>query len=220
MKLLYNFPSRERPTKLIACIENIISLARHDDYIIGLTLDIDCPVTANREFYNKILSYGDKVKAVYGFSKGKIDAINRSVWMYPDADIICTHSDDFIFIKEGFDLDIIQGYADGFSGLLHFPDGFVNKVLCTYPIMDRAYYSRFGYVYNPQYFSVYADNEQHDVAKILNSYKYVDKKIFEHRHPIHGFGKRDALLNRTEEPINYAIDGKLYQERKKNNFYL
>ncbi len=167
MKILYNFPSRERKDKLICCIENIMSLARHDDYVIGLTLDIDCPATANREFHNKLLSYGEKVKPVYGFSKGKIDAVNKNVWLYPDADIICNMSDDFVFIKEGFDLDIIAAYADGFTGLAHFPDGFVNERLCTFTIYDRAYYSRFNYIYFNEYMSVYADNEQHDVAKIL-----------------------------------------------------
>ncbi len=219
-KILFNFPSRERPDKLIACIENIISLARNDDFIIGITLDVNDPSCANREFHNRLLSYGEKVKPVYGFSDNKIHAVNREVWRYPDADIICNMSDDFVFIKEGFDLDIISVYADGFTGLAHFPDGFVNERLCTFTIYDRAYYSRFGYIYFNKYMSVYADNEQHDVAKILGCYKYINKKIMEHRHFVHGFGEKDALLQRTEERTNYAIDGALYKERKKYNFYL
>lgn len=214
-KILYNFPSRERADKLIKCIENIISLARHDDYVIGLTLDVDCPVTANREFHNRLLAYGDKVRPVYGFSKGKIDAVNKNIWLYPDADIICNMSDDFVFTKEGFDLDIIEAYADGFSGVAHFPDGFANKALVTFSITDRAYYNRYGYIYNPAFNSVYCDNFQMDLAKRDKAYKYIDKHIMRHEHFVHGFGEKDALLQRTEDPINYQKDRETYIRLKK-----
>lgn len=215
MKILYNLPSRERPQKLINCLDNIISLARHDDYVIGLTLDLNDPSCTSQEFRYKLLSYGDKVKPVYGVSTGKINAVNRELWRYPNADIICNHSDDFVFTKEGFDLDIIEGYSGGFSGLLHFPDGFANKALVTYAIMDRAYLDRFGYIYHPEFSSVYADNLQMDVAKSLNAYKYIDKHIMRHEHFIHGFGEKDALLERTEDRTVYANDRETYDRLKK-----
>jgi len=214
-KILYNFPSRERPEKLIKSIENIISLSRHDDYVIGLTLDVDDSSCANREFHDRLLSYGERVKPVYGFSKGKIDAVNKNVWLYTDADIICTQSDDMVFTKEGFDLDIIEGYSDGFSGLLHFPDGHANANLITYAIMDRAYYDLFNYIYHPEFCSVYADNLQMDIAKKMKRYKYVDKQILRHEHAIWGYGEKDTLLLKTEDPVNYANDHKIYIRLKK-----
>lgn len=219
-RILYNFPSRERPEKVIRCIENIISLAKHDNYIIGLTLDVDDTTTANKEFNEKLKKYGGKVSAVYGFSKNKIDAINKNVWMYNDWDIVCNHSDDFVFTKEGFDLDILDGYADGFSGLLHFPDQHANQTLCTYAIKDKNYYNLFGYIYHPSFQSVYCDNLQMDVAKYLGKYKFISKNIFEHQHPIWGFGKADALLNRTEDKTIYQQDRETYMKLKNNNFGL
>lgn len=219
-KILYNFPSRERPEKVLACLENITSLGRHDNYQIIVTADLNDPSMCNDAMRDSIQSFPN-TKVLYGTSENKISAINKNVGLAdPDWSIICNHSDDMIFIKEGFDLEIIDGFSDGFSGLLHFPDGFVNERLCTYTIMDRLYYEKFGYIYFGGYMSVFADNEQHDVAKILNAYKYVNKHILEHRHFVHGFGVKDALLERTEEKNNYQKDGQLYQERKRNNFYL
>lgn len=218
-KFLINFASRSRPTKLIAAIENIQEHIETDDYIILVTLDVDDTSCATKEFNEKLKSYKN-VMPVYGFSKGKIHAINRSIWMVNDFKYLLNHSDDFWITKKGFDKDIEEAYSDGFSGLVHFPDGFVNERLCTYTIYDKAYYDRFGYIYEKSYLSVFSDNEQHAVAKKLNSYRYVDKKIFEHRHFVHGFGEKDELLKQTEDPKVYAQDRNTFECRKKNNFYL
>lgn len=209
-KILYHFPSRERPDKLIAAIENIISMARHDNYVILVSMDVDDSTCANVEFSKRLLAY-DTVIPVYGFSKNKIDAVNRDIWMVGDADIIATHSDDMWFIKEGFDLDILEAF-ENFSGLVHFPDQKVGSALCTYPIMSKDYYKEDGWIYHPIFCNVYADNFQHLLAKHRNAYKFVDKQILEHRHHLWGYGEADALLKRTEEPNGYAEDRKRYNQ--------
>lgn len=218
-KILYNFATRSRPAKAIACLDNITSMARHSDYEIIVTADFDDPSMFNDDIKDKVQSFPN-TKILYGISTGKVNAINKNVGLAEqDWTILCNHSDDMHFIKEGFDLDIIEGFK-GFNGLLHFSDGFVNERLCTYAIMSRDYYDSFGYIYFGGYMSVFCDNEQHEVAKILNAYKYADKRILEHRHFVHGFGQKDALLEITEDKVNYQTDGRLYQARKANNFYL
>lgn len=218
-KILYKFPSRERKDKCFAAIDNIIENATHDNYQILCTFDIDDEIMANREVKERINSYGTKVLAVYGTSKNKIDACNRDVWIVPDWDIVCLHSDDMWFTKKGFDLDILDAFED-YSGIVHFPDGHANEKLITYAMLSRDYYDQFGYIYHPDFESVYADNHQMQLAQLLGKYKYVDKKILEHKHPIWGYGQYDDLLKKTEHPAVYQKDMITFQRHVANNFYL
>lgn len=207
MKITYNFASRERPDKFFACLDNITSLARHDDYEIIATLDADDLSMANSVVRDRIAQY-PKVIAYYGFSKNKIDAINKNLG-FATGEIILNHSDDMVFIKGGYDLDILEAFKD-FKGLVHFPDQQTGNRLITYAMMHKEYLDLDGWIYNPEFISVCADNFQQDVAKKRKKYKFVEMKILEHRHAIWGFGIPDALLKRTEDPINYKKDRETY----------
>ena len=209
MRILYKFPSRERPDKFFACLDNITSLARHNDYLILCSFDLDDETMCNSEVRDKIAQY-PKVITYWGTSKNKIDAVNRDLCFAPPFDILCVHSDDMWFIKEGFDLDIIEAFRD-FKGLVHFPDQQAGAKLITYPIMHREYYEIDGYIYRPCFDSVYADNYQQHIAKKRDKYKFINEKILEHRHSIWGFGKPDNLLKKTEDPKVYKKDRETFQ---------
>jgi len=81
--------------------------------------------------------------------------------------------------------------------------------------MDKAYYDEFNYIYHPDFCSVYADNLQMGIAKKMKRYRYVDNHILRHEHAIWGYGEKDALLLKTEDPMNYANDHKIYLRLKK-----
>jgi hypothetical protein len=162
----------------------------------------------------------DKVILVRGWSRNKIHAVNRDL-PYAYADIIITFSDDMYIEMHGLDSIIAKEYEDGFRGLLHIPDNYAGIRLCTLPIMHAEYYKKDGYVYYPGYVSVYADNEQQDVAIMRGDYKLLPiHGAIIHKHPIAGYGEQDALSLKTEDPVNYAMDAKLYHERKSINFGL
>lgn len=219
MKILYNFPSRERPTKLVLAIENIISLAKHDDYIILCTLDVDDKSCANIEFSKRLLSY-DKVMPVYGFSKNKIDAVNRDIWMIENWDIMVTQSDDMVWVQEGFDIEIINDilvYAPDTDIFLHYPDG-KQKSTSTLNIVGRKYYNRSNYVYHPDYCNVYCDNEETEKARLLDKYKFIDKNLFEHRHPIWRKTEWDEQYRRNESAESYEHDRNVFEKRRLINF--
>lgn len=207
MRITYNFASRERPDKFFACLENITSMARHDDYEIVCTLDVDDLSMCNTEVRDMISKY-PKVKAYFGISKNKIDAINKNV-SFATGEIICNHSDDMVFIKEGFDLDILEAFKD-FKGLVHFPDQRVGAKLITYAMMHKEYLDIDGWIYNPNFDSVYADNYQQELSKRRKKYKFVGKRILDHRHSLWGYGKPDALLKKTENPLVYKKDRETY----------
>lgn len=222
MKIIYKLPSRSRCKKMFSCIDNIISMSKHDDYKIQLTLDYDDIDVIGDDVKKMIASYGGRVHAIYGHSENKIFAVNRDMEFSGDWDICCVHSDDFWITKPGFDQSIIVNMLTWFpdlDGVLHYPDQKIGKKFITYSILGRKYFERFNYLYYP-YVSVYADNEFTDVAKILGRYKYVPENYLEHRHVRWGFGKPDALLQKTEDPMNYKLDRETYLKRKSNNFYL
>lgn len=222
MRILFKFPSRERPTKVFKTIANITSLAKNDDYFIWLTLDIDDPSMCNPEVRDRIAQY-DKVKSMYGTSLSKIHAINRDMEFTGDWDICVVMSDDMVWTREGFDKIIIEAFEKHFpdlDGVVHIPDQKAGSALITLSILGRKYYERFGYLYNFEYASVYADNEFTEVAKLLSKYLLIKEPMLIHEHSIWGFGEPDALLKRTEDPNIYAKDRAIYFRRKMNNFDL
>lgn len=220
MKILYKFPSRERPYKFFNAVDNIIAQAQHKNFEIMATLDLDDPTMTSKEVKTKLDSYGSILKPVFGMSGGKVDAINRDMYLAEGWDVMMLMSDDFYINKPGFDVAVLDEYRKGFSGILHFPDQVAKNRLCTFPIMDHAYYKRFNFIYHPGFNSVYADNWQHDVSVALGCYKFVDEPYLEHRHHMWGWGEADALLLRCEHPLNYHKDMLFYEQQKSVNFDL
>jgi hypothetical protein len=213
-RILYKYPSRQRRKKLFDSLERFFNLVQHENYKVLLTLDEDDPTMSFDKFF---IRPDQKVEAVWGFSKGKIDAINRNMEHEKDWDILVLLSDDMV-LQPRFDIEILKAFEDGFSGLAHFPDGIANERLCTFTVMDRAYYELFGYIYNPIYKSVAADNEQHEVAVKLGRYKYIPVDIVRHLHPAYGMAPIDDLYIRNENPVLYAEDLNTLRNRRAENF--
>lgn len=212
-RIAYIFASRERPEKFFRCLDNIQDMSDDNNYFVYAKLDLDDPQID--KYKEKICEYKELV-VNFGYSDGKIHAINRGLDCLPECDIVCCHSDDMVFVEWGFDEEI-RKYC-GEDDYVHFPDGHANEKLCTYSIMGKKYFDRFGYIYHPDYISVYADNEQFEVAKLLGKYKYIKKNIVRHEHPIWGYGIKDDLLIRTEDPVIYKKDHETYLRRKSINF--
>jgi hypothetical protein len=176
-----------------------------------LSVDTDDTVTMQSDELKPI--HRDKrVIVCVSTSNNKINAINRDVpsrgW-----DILVNLSDDQIFTKRGFDEVISQCGKDEF---LHLPDGHVNELLPTMSVMGYDYYKRFGYIYHPDYVSLWCDNEAMDVAKQLGCYKYLNELVFEHLHPAWGKAPIDAQLEHTQS--FYRRDERVYIKRKSLGF--
>lgn len=216
MTICYSFPSRERPHKFFAALNNIQDMSESKDYFVVAKLDLDDVTMNNDEVKEKIAKEYPEVIVKWGYSKSKIDAINRGMEDLPEFDVLCLHSDDMKFIEWGFDAEIRDAFKD-WDGLVHFPDGHVNEKLITYSMMHVDYYKQLGYIYHPSFMNVYCDNFQQEQAKRLNKYKFVNKNILEHRHPIWGYGVADDLLKRTENPEGYRQDHETFLRLKQEN---
>jgi len=212
--LLYKFATRSRPDKFKAAIDNIAKLSTQP-YHVRISADAD-DVTMFNFAMMRWIGERPELSIRYGTKVSKIEAVNRDMDILPDWDIVVGMSDDMEFTVKGFDEQIVTAFGGDYDQLIHFPDGYVNEKLVTLPIMGRAYYERFGYIYHPDYKSLWSDNEQMLVAQALGKYKYVNASIYRHAHPAWTGAAVDPLLKETQ--AFYREDEITFNRRKMRGF--
>jgi len=111
-----------------------------------------------------------------------------------DWDIVVLVSDDMIPRIRGYD-EIIRNHMiarfPDRNGILWFNDGHQENRLNTLSIFGRRFYEDQGYLYNPEYKSLFCDTELTDQCR--NEYKdkclYVPYCIIRHEHPGTGYAQ-------------------------------
>lgn len=203
-KILVKFPSRSRPQKFFAGLENIISTVYDlKNLKILVSLDKDDATMYNKEVLTQLRPYlKDRiVTVVYSTSKSKIDAVNRDMEHAKDWDILVVYSDDMQFLQHGWDETIREKFDIHFPdtlGNLHFYDGFQPRV-STMTIMGNAYYKLIGEnIYEPCYKSTHCDEEYTFVGNKLGLMQYFPEVICRHNHAINTGGPIDDQLRFTE----------------------
>jgi hypothetical protein len=169
----------------------------------------------------EILKTFKNTKFIFGDSKSKVDAINRDMELYNDWDIVLLASDDMTPIVKGYDNIIrnnMKNHYPDTDGVLWFNDGYQENRLNTLCILGKKYYDRFNYIYNPEYKSVWSDNEFMDVANLLGKQTYFNNVIIKHEHPDWGFGNRDHIHQENFTNVDY--DRNIYLKNKSINFGL
>lgn len=219
--ILFKLPSRGRPERFFKALDSIVNnLATPYAYHISCTLDEDDPTMNNPHTKEKIEQYKN-TSISWGLSKSKIDAVNRDM---PDIewDILVVCSDDIYFNVYGFDemvrIEMNQHFKN-IDGFLHFYEKDSTTALCVMSIMGKKYYELFGYIYHPDYVSLFADNEATEVAKMLGKYIYINYAIMEHLNPAYGYMERDEMFDIQQE-IGWRDDRITYEKRKLKNFDL
>ena len=216
--MLFKYPSRGRRQRFIEGMDSIVNNLRDkenyqilvsadwdDTEMIGLDIDIN--------YHNSLI--------VYGESNSKVEAINRDMDFADEWDIIVVMSDDMRFSFFGFDDVIRAEFSDGnLDKLLHIPDQDAKEHLATVYIAGKTYYDRFGFVYNPEYKSLFCDNEVQDIAKSLGKYVFLDcPGLVMHLNPAYGHLPKDELFISQQE-IGWTVDQETYNKRKARNFDL
>jgi glycosyl transferase/beta-hydroxylase protein BlmF len=223
-KVLIKFPVRERVEKVKSRINEIFNSCVRENTEVLLSIDTDDAALNNKSFYDYLntLPWRNRIKVVLTAPKGKIHAVNvglelpqfKSGW-----DIVVVFSDDMTIVKHGFDEVVVHDMEyTNYEGALWYSDGFTHNRLCTYPVLSKKYYDMFGYIYHPDYKSLFADNEQTEVGQKLNLLKYINEPIFRHDHHSNTNSGMDELLRKNES--FWSEDEKTYNERKKKNFDL
>lgn len=187
MKILIKFPSRARGEQFLHVLSKYVNKAKDTSALSFLiTADVDDESMVSNEIHIKEILRGIEHKVIYGKSDNKIHAVNRDMELAGEYDILLLASDDMHPVLDGYDevirLRMKETYPD-LDGVLWFNDGHAEKNLNTLVCMGKAYYNRFGYIYNPIYKSFFCDNEFMDVANRLGKQTYFSECIIEHKHP-------------------------------------
>ena len=221
MKLLIKFPTRNRKNKFFKVLRQYQNLCEDlDNTYFLITLDND-DESMNPSDVEDIFNTFKNIKVVYGTSNSKIHAVNRDIELVNDWDIVLLASDDMTPKVKGYDNIIRNKMKEFYSdtdGILWFNDGHMGNKLNTLCILGKKYYDRFGYIYHPEYKSVWSDNEFMLVGNLLGKQTYFEQVIIEHEHPDWGYGSRDEIHQINSKNENQ--DKLLFTKRKDKNFYL
>lgn len=219
MIVLVKLPSRGRPQKLLDVLQLYVNNA-HDmsKMIFMITLDSD-DSTVDTSLIDSLISVHHNIRVYVGVSGTKIKAVNRDMEVAPFFDILLLASDDMIPIVGGYDEIIrttMHKHYPTTDGVLWFNDGLQGNGLNTLPIMGRAYYRRFGYIYNPLYKTLWCDKEFTDISIRLGRQTYFSQVIIEHRHFINGKAEVDETYIKNN--TGSEEDTEVYNSRKGTNY--
>lgn len=205
-------PSRGRPHQSFATISKWIARA-------GVSLDVivsldqsDLELNKYIELYNTPFS---TITGIVNENRNAIEAINIAAKL-AKGNILIVVSDDTDCPSQ-WGVRLLAAIGDKKDFVLKTDDG-IQKTMITMPIMDRTYYNRDRYIYNPMYDHLFADKEFSDVAYAR---KRVIKKMglkFPHKHYSRTGQAPDEIHLKNE--LTYESGKKLYLERKKIHFGL
>lgn len=217
MTICYSFASRSRPERFFETLDNIAQMSASTDYFIVAKLDNDDGHMNNGCVKQRLADNYPNVIVKWGMSKSKIHAINRDLDNLPPWSIMICLSDDMRFRTPGFDNIIRPHMPANLDGFLHMYDDYAKDRVCTVSILGRKYYERDGYIYHPDYYSMWCDDEAHAVAVARGCYIPIPGEI-EHLHYTNDRkAVKDELYWRND---TYNKDKEVFEQRKARGFDL
>lgn len=221
MRILLKCPTRHRPQKIISTLNAYMKLANHPEQIgVAISCDDDDDSMSRNlvhEELHRILRPTAWHRIYMSPNKNKIQACNANIseidWAW---DIIVLVSDDMIPQVQGYD-DVIRAHmTPDTNRILWFNDGYQTDKLNTLCVFGRAMYDHFGYLYNPEYKSLFCDTELTDLCtgELKSRCLYIPYCIIRHEHPGTGYAQNmDALYQQNQKYWNE--DMYTYIRRKK-----
>lgn len=144
-------------------------------------------------------------------NKTAIEAINVAARACK-GDLIIVCSDDFS-CEPHWDTLLLAELAGKSDFLVKTKDG-IQKTLITMPVMDRTYYNRFGYIYEPSYLHLCCDVELTAVGLMLGRVIQSDL-MFRHLHYSTGLTPMDEI-NVKNDATQAQGDAVLAEHLKRN----
>lgn len=222
--ILVKYATRGRSIRFFEGMDTIYNLCSQPDYIrVLITADENDLEMNNDEVKEKISTYKN-AHIVYGKSLNKIHATNRDFDKMPEEwngwDIIANFSDDQRFTIFGWDdlirIDFNSVFPETLDGYMAYLDPDTHGALSTLYIAGKAFYSKFGFIYDPQFISLFCDNLVEDCAKHLGKYHYTGYAIYQHLNPSYYNNAHADQMYIEQQRIGWEVDMKTYYELKEN----
>ena len=228
MRLLVQFPTLARPDKFLKVLDRYVSTCSNWNRIFfnincdanDDTMKISCVQKAIKD----ILSKREETNGVinYDHNTEKISAINANI-KGRSFDIVICASDDMVPKVYSWDQKIVNAMEERFpdlDGCVHFNDGNTNGDLITFSILGRKLYEHFGYIYHPDYKSLYCDDEFTQAVRALGKEKYIDEVIISHEHySVEGTENHGDLDFAAKKTLHYSgRDQFVFNKRKELGF--
>lgn len=214
MKISILHPSRSRPKQAAATAKAWLSSAKdrgNIEYIFSM--DSDDPT------YERVYAeFKETPNVLFNlrYHTSAIHAINAAAEI-AIGDLFVVVSDDFNQPPFHWD-EALRNALEGKQDFLIKTNDTLQPWIITLPIMDRIYYERFGYVYNPEYLHMFADTEMTHVGHLLGKVITLDL-VIKHSHYTQPSGQpKDAINEKNDR--TWAQGEKLYIERFLRNFDL
>lgn len=206
-------PSRGRPQKAKETYDNWVaksySVRRFGkpDFEHILVVDSDDPKAKEYE------------GAYIGNHQSVVHATNIGARM-ANRDILLYLSDDFD-CPQDWDLLIQIEFRDFVGPALLKVDDCLQKFhvpVLTIPIMNRAFYLRTGYFWNPLYKSMFVDEDLYWTARKLEALRFAPHLKFPHNHVSIGKAENDETYRRSA--ANWDQGKEVFRRRKAAGFPL
>ena len=236
MRFLIQLPTLKRPEKFLSVLNKYVNKASGHWYDnkrspIELFFNINCDfddASMNNALMKRRIKevFLNNVHADYQIhydkNTEKISSINAHIDDV-DFDVVICASDDMVPQVNNWDFEIaaaMQEFFPDLDGCVHFNDGHTNGELITFSILGRKLYNRFGYIYHPDYKSLYCDNEFTQEVTRMDKVQYIDKVIVKHEHygeeGNENSGDFDFAAQKT---LHYSgRDGQVFQLRQSKGF--
>lgn len=194
MRILLKCPTRSRPERVRKTLSMYLHFANHPELIgVAVSCDVDDDSMRNTSELERLLSNFAWHRIYRSSNRTKIQACNANMNEIDyDWDIVILVSDDMVPQIRGYDDVIRNEFLAGFpdrNGILWVNDGCQGDKLNTLCIFGRDFYEKQGFIYNPEYKSLFCDTELTDQCR--SEYKdicrYIPYCIIRHEHPGTGF---------------------------------
>jgi len=206
-------PSLGRPVQARKCYDHWMQTCSGEH-------EIEWIVSLNRsdtelENYEQCF-IGAKVVLLRTNSSNMVQATNEAAKVCA-GELLILVSDD-MWSPEMWDSRILHKYEmiDG-AGILQVFDGITAQKL-TIPIMNRLAYLKLGYMYHPEYISMYADDDLRKTALKHGMLYNATDIVIEHKHYSVGKSKYDKTYATENSRLAWKQGEQLYFERAKLQF--
>jgi hypothetical protein len=224
MKILIQFPTLNRPAKFIKVLKQYVeSASSWNEIFFNINCDaLDSSMKDSVIVDNiyELLSKKPNIlgKINYDENTTKISAINSHIDEH-EFDIVICASDDMVPKVHGWDQEIVVAMNKHFpnmDGCVHFNDGNTKGNLITFSILGKELYKHFGYIYHPDYKSLYCDDEFTSEVTRMKKVAYVDKVIISHEHwSLQGSENHNQIDYAVKKTLHYSGRDKFVFDKRK-----